>query len=75
MKNYDNSPMNGTDNTARLTFLTGGPLDSLLAQLAGARVSPPPVTAQLPVTDTDRSDASKPERPTPTRSLVLANHP
>jgi hypothetical protein len=59
MKNQENSPVNEWNGTtAQLSYLTGGPLDSLLAQLAGNGVSPPAVDAPLPEI-TAASDASE----------------
>lgn len=62
MKNYDNSSVNAIGTAAHLGFLTGGPLDSLLEQLAGTRVLPSPVTAPLPVIAAD-CDASASDGP------------
>ncbi len=48
MKNPENEPVNEwNDTAARLVYLTGGPLDSLLAQLSRVAPSPPAVTAGL----------------------------
>ena len=63
MKNPENETVNEWNRTAaRLDYLTGGPLDSLLAQLAGSGVSPPAVTAQLPGIAPD-NNASKTAEP------------
>lgn len=57
MRNDEKSPVNEWDfASARLGYLTGGPLDNLVAQLARSGVSAPTVVAQLPVIAPD-SDA------------------
>lgn len=56
MKNDEKSPVNEWNYaTARLGYLTGGPLDSLVVQLSRSGVSPPAVVAELPVIAPERS--------------------
>jgi len=51
MKHSQDEPVNEWNTTtARLGFLTGGPLDSLLEQLAGSGASRPSAVLQTPVT-------------------------
>lgn len=65
MQNYENSPVNEWNAaTARLGYLTGGPLDSLLGQLARAGAAPPTVTAQAPEV-TSIKDAPETAGPAP----------
>ena len=57
MKNDEKSSVNEWNYaTERLGYLAGGPLDSLVAQLARSEISPPAVVAELPVIAPD-SDA------------------
>jgi hypothetical protein len=72
MKNSDNNPVNGNGTTVHLAFLSGGPFDSLLEQIARARVSPSSFSNQLPVNAAETS-ASEEARPSPAQELVLAN--
>lgn len=59
----ENNPVNEWNSaSARLGYLTGGPLDSLLAQLARAGGAPSAIVAQMPVIspDHDTLETAKP---------------
>lgn len=59
MKSYENSPVSELSyDPARLAFLAGGPLDSLLARLAGVSRSAADLSSPVSATASDAPEAA-----------------